>query len=135
MPVMDLPPVPPAPHAPLHAEHVFPDRAGLTETEKARVKAAVMQMKAEMSHVHRDMAQTVAEARLSAAAARAVTAALPDILAGVSRAMEEMRPAIQQAIAEARIEEKVAIAMAKAQRDIDAAAARAKRDAARDRMP
>ena len=135
MPVMDLPPVPPAPPAPLQAGRVLRDRAGLTETEKARVKAAVMQMKAEMSHVHRDMEHTMVEARASAAVAKAVTAALPDILAAVSHAMVELRPAIQQAVAEARIEEKVAIAMAKAQRDIDAAAARARRDAARDRMP
>jgi hypothetical protein len=132
---MNLPPVPPAPPVPLHAEHVFPDRAGLTETEKARVKAAVMQMKAEMSHVHRDMERTMVEARASAAVAKAVTAALPDILAAVSHAMVEMRPAIQQAVAEARVEEKVAIAMAQAQRDIDAAVARARRDAARDRVP
>jgi len=135
MPVVDLPPVPPAPPAPLHAGHVLSDRAGLMEPEKARVKAAVMQMKAEMSDVHRDMARTAMEARASAAAAKAVAAALPDILAAVSHAMVELRPAVQQAVAEARIEEKVAIAMAKAQRDIDAAAARARRDAARDRMP
>lgn len=137
-PAPEAAPAPRARHTPMHHHHrvtVTVDTTGeggrLTDADKARIDAAVAQVRATMAGLRPKIEQAIREAHADQAAAQSVQKAMPQIHAAIAQAMAQIRPVIRQAVNDARVEAQVTAALDRAQIRIDADLARAERDVAR----
>jgi len=137
-PAPEAPPAPRARHRSVHHHHrvtVTVDATGegssLTDADKARIDAAVAQVRATMAGLRPKIEQAIREAHVDQAAAQSVQKAMPEIHAAIAQAMAQIRPVIHQAVNNVRVEAQVSAALDRAQVRIDADLARAERDVAR----
>ena len=137
-PAPGAPPTPDAPPAAsvpaVHHHHriaVTIDGDRLTEADKAKIDAAVAQVKASMATLRPEIERAIQQAHVDQAAAQSVERAMPEIHAAIARTMAEVRPVIHQALVDEHVDVKVTVALDKAQAQIDAALAEAARNASR----
>jgi hypothetical protein len=138
LPAADAPPTPGAPPAPsvpaVHHHHriaVTVDGDKLTDADKAKINAAVAQVRASMATLRPEIERAIQQAHVDQAAAQSVQKAMPQIHAAIARAMTEVRPVIDRAVVDEHVEVKVSVALERAQAQIDAALAEAARNASR----
>jgi hypothetical protein len=126
----DAPPAPPGPPVRHHhhtAVSINGDR--LTAADKAKIDAAVAQVRATMAGLRPEIERAMQQARADHAAAQSVQEAMPQIHAAIAQAMAEIKPVVHQAFADEGVDVKVTVAPDHAQAQIDAAMARAKSEA------
>lgn len=125
------PDAPARPSKPRHHHHhitINVDGDRLTDADKARIDAAVAQVRSTMADVRPQIERALQQARADQAAAQAVQQAMPQVHAAIAQAMAQIEPAIHQAFADGRVDAKVNAALDRAQAQIDIAMATAGHD-------
>jgi len=123
-----VPPVDPAiaPRVAHHLHlHIHAHNTRLTEEEKAKIDAAMGEVRDALDRVRPQVERAVAEAHIDREVVRVVQQSMPHVQVVVAQAMAQIQPAIHRAMVEGRVDEKVAAALARVQPEIDAAMAKA----------